>query len=295
MIKIISGIIIAVLFFGCANVPAPIESHFNKGVEHYDSQEYAKAIEEYKLALRENPDNTFAMYNLAVVYQDQGKADLAEKLYQDILKITEDTFSRINLAGIHYDKGNTDEAFKQLEIATNKNPDSAHPLSVLGEFKERKGMLAEAEQKYLKALSIDNRHAPTHYRLGRLHLKREKFAQGIEHLKQSIELDAENPAYLETLGAEYERSGNYLEAVNYFERASVLQPNQLEIYVKLGDLYKKEKLFQQALSRYWSALALKDDDPYVHRSILDIYKVLSDQEIEKLKILEGQSSFARNP
>ena len=295
MIKIISRIIIAVLFFGCANVPAPIESHFNKGVEHYDSQEYAKAIEEYKLALRENPDNTFAMYNLAVVYQDQGKADLAEKLYQDILKITEDTFSRINLAGIHYDKGNTDEAFKQLEIATNKNPDSAHPLSVLGEFKERKGMLAEAEQKYLKALSIDNRHAPTHYRLGRLHLKREKFAQGIEHLKQSIELDAENPAYLETLGAEYERSGNYLEAVNYFERASVLQPNQLEIYVKLGDLYKKEKLFQQALSRYWSALALKDDDPYVHRSILDIYKVLSDQEIEKLKILEGQSSFARNP
>jgi tetratricopeptide (TPR) repeat protein len=285
----------AALFFGCANVPAPIEGHFNKGVEHYDSQQFAKAIEEYKLALRKNPQDTFSMYNLAVVYQDQGKTDQAENLYKDVLKITEDTFSRINLAGIYYNKGNPDEAFKQLETAANKNPDSAHPLSVLGEFKEREGKLAEAEQKYLKALSIDDQHALTHYRLGRLHLKREKFATGIDHLKQSIELETENPAYMEALGEEYERTGDFLEAINYFERVSVLEPDRLEIYIKLGDLYKKKKMFREALSRYWSALSLKNDDTYIHRSVLDIYKILSDQEIEQLKALEGQSSFARKP
>ena len=297
MIKIenLAGFLLASLFFGCANVPAPIESHFNKGVDHYDSQQYAKAIEEYKLALRKNPQDTFSMYNLAVVYQDQGKTDQAENLYKDVLNITEDTFSRINLAGIYYNNGNPDEAFKQLETAANKNPDSAHPLSVLGEFKEREGKLAEAEEKYLKALSIDNQHALTHYRLGRLHLKREKFSTGIEHLKQSIDLEKENPAYLEALGEEYERTGDYLEAVNYFERVSVLQPDRLEIYVKLGDLYKKKKMYREALSSYWSALSLKNEDPYVHRSVLDIYKILSDQEIEKIKTLEGQSSFARNP
>lgn len=291
----LSGVIIAALFFGCANVPAPIESSYNKGVEHYDNREYAKAIEEYKLALRKNPTDTFAMYNLAIVYQDQGKTDQAENLYSDILKNTEDTFSRINLAGIYYNKGNHDEAFRQLETAATKNPDSAHPLSVMGEFKEQEGNLAEAEQIYLKALNIDDKHAITHHRLGRLHLKREKFATGIEHLKQAIALEAENLAYLETLGAEYERSGDYLEAVNYFERISVLEPDRLEIYVKLGDLYKKKKMFREALSRYWSALTLKNDDPYVHRSVLEIYKILSEQEIEQLKTLEGQSSFARNP
>jgi len=119
--------------------------------------------------------------------------------------------------------------------------------------------------------------------------------QGIEHLKQAIDLEAENPAYLEALGAEYERSGDYLEAVNFFERVSVLERDRLEIYVKLGDLYKKKSMYREALSRYWSALALKKDDPYIHRSVLEIYKILSEQEIEKLKTLEGQSSFARNP
>ena len=285
----------ATIFFGCANVPTPIDSHFNKGVEYYDNKDLAKAIEEYKLALRQNPNDTFAMYNLAVLYQDQDKTDQAENLYGDVLKITEDSFSRINLAGIYYNKGNNDEAFRQLETAANKNPDSAHPLSVLGEYKEQEGKLAEAEQHYLKALSIDNRHALTHYRLGRLHLKREKLTQGIEHLKQAIDLEAENPAYLEALGAEYERSGDYLEAVNFFERVSVLEPDRLDVYVKLGDLYKKKTMFKEALSRYWSALALKNDDPYIHRSILEIYKILSEHEREQLKSLEGQSSFARTP
>jgi tetratricopeptide (TPR) repeat protein len=288
-------LLVMIWFFGCANIPAPIDSHFNKGVEYYDNQEHAKAIEEYKLALRQNPQDTFALYNLAVVYQDQGKVDQAENLYLDILKVTEDTFSRINLAGILYNKGNHDEAFQQLETAAKKNPDSAHPLSVLGEYKEREGKLAEAEQNYLKALNIDNRHALSHYRLGRLHLGRKKFVEGIEHLKKAIDLETDNSAYLETLAAEYERSGDYLEAVSYFEKISLLEPDRLETYVKLGDLYKKKEMYREALSRYWSALSLKNDDSYIHRSVLEIYKILSEQEVQQLKTLEGQSSFARNP
>ena len=71
--------------------------------------------------------------------------------------------------------------------------------------------------------------------------------------------------------------------------------DRLEIYVKLGDLYKKKTMFREALSCYWSALALKNDDPYIHRSVLEIYKILSEHEKEQLKTLEGQSSFARNP
>ena len=70
--------------------------------------------------------------------------------------------------------------------------------------------------------------------------------------------------------------------------------DRLEIYVKLGDLYKKKTMFREALSCYWSALALKNDDPYIHRSVLEIYKILSEHEQEQLKTLEGQSSFARN-
>ncbi len=281
------------LLLGCTNVPAPIDSHFNRGVEYYDNKELAKAIEEYKLAIRKNPKDTFALYNLGVVYQDQGKNDRAMELYQDVLKHTEDTFSRINLASIHYSQGKKEEAFSQLNIAAQKNPDSAHPLSVLGELQELEGMLDEAEQTYLKALNVDSKHSASHYRLGRLLLKKKNFNQGTEHILKAVEMEPENPSYLEALGNEYERSGKLLDAAHNLERVSVLEPDRFEVYVRLGDIYKKIKMYQEALMRYWSALSIKSDEPYIHRSVLEIYKTLAGLENEKLKKLEGQSSFAQ--
>ena len=77
------------------------------------------------------------------------------------------------------------------------------------------------------------------------------------------------------------------------ERVSVLEPDRFEINMRLGDIYTKKKMYQEALTRYWSALANKSDEAYIHRSVLEIHKTLSDLKIEKLKKLEGQSSFAQ--
>ena len=76
------------------------------------------------------------------------------------------------------------------------------------------------------------------------------------------------------------------------ERVSVLEPDRFEIHMRLGDIYKKKKMNQEAHTRYWSALANKSDEAYIHRSVLKTHKTLSDLKIEKLKKLEGQSSFA---
>ncbi len=77
------------------------------------------------------------------------------------------------------------------------------------------------------------------------------------------------------------------------ERVSVLEPDRFEIHMRLGDIYKKKKMYQEAPTPYWSALAKKSGEAYIHRSVLEIHKTLSDLKIEKLKKLEGQSSFAQ--
>jgi hypothetical protein len=78
------------------------------------------------------------------------------------------------------------------------------------------------------------------------------------------------------------------------ERVSVLVPDRFEIHMRLGDIYKKKKMNQEAHTLYWSALANKSNEAYIHRSVLEIiHKTLSDLKIEKLKKLEGQSSFAQ--
>jgi len=77
------------------------------------------------------------------------------------------------------------------------------------------------------------------------------------------------------------------------ERVSVLEPDRFEVHMRLRDIYKKKKMYQEALTRYWSALANKSDEAYINRSVLEIHKTLSDLKNEKLKKLEGQSSFAQ--
>jgi tetratricopeptide (TPR) repeat protein len=287
--------VICLMWTGCVNYPAPTESHFNRGVELYDQGKHAEAIDAYKLALRKNPGDPFAMYNLAVVYQDQVKHAEAIALYQKILADTEDTNSRINLAAIYHDRGDRDLAFKELNTAALNNRDSAEPLSVRGEYLEREGSFETAESNYVKALAIDDQHALTYFRLGRLYCKQEKPSLCRDNLEKAVALEPKTPAYLETLATQNEKKDNYLDAIHLLERVSVLQPDRVDIFVRLGNLYKAEKLYQNAIKRYWSAIAIKDDNPKVHRSLAEIYGWLSELELQGLEKLESQNSLAKNP
>lgn len=269
---------------GCVEVPMPIESHYNRGVELYDEEKYTEAIEVYQQALRLNPQDSFAKYNLAVVYQDQGKHDKAIPIYKEILKSFEDTNSRINLAAAYNAQGQRDLAYQELKTAIEKNPDNPKPYSVLGRYQELDGSYKEAENNYKKALKIDDKHAVSHFRLGRyLCSQHRPNVEGLEHLKKAVELEPEVPEFLEELGMEYKRIEEFSDSADMLERLSVLQPDRGELFVLLGDLYKKIKFYQKAVERYWSALEFNDDNQHVHQSLRDIYQELLRIEEAKLK------------
>jgi superkiller protein 3 len=278
----------------CVTVPAPIESHYNRGVDLYDQKKYADAIEEYKLALRENPDNLFARFNLAVVYQDLKEDDSALRLYREILAKTEDTNSRINISSILYKMGDKAEAFKELEQAANHNRDNPNPLSVWGSYLQQENQLDQALEKYKAAVKIDPKHAPTWHRMGNVYALKKEYDSAFEAYSKAVMLDPEEPAYLEALAGEYERRGAFMESANLLEQASVQSPDRADFYFKLGYLYQQERLYPQALNRYWSGLMIRDDDPSVHRNLLDIYLKLADEEKYKLEKIENQGSLAKN-
>jgi tetratricopeptide (TPR) repeat protein len=295
LLRLLLVLLTAGTLTACFNKPAPVESYYNRGVELYDQGKYAEAIDAYKLALRKNPEDLFAKYNLAVVYQDQGKHDRALDLYQEILKTTEDTNSRINIAAIYYNRGDQERALQELETAAKNNRDSAEPSSALGEYLVRQNLLGPAEKKYLEALSIDDQHALTYYRLGRLYCQQEKTDLCLENLKKAVELAPETPDYLEALAIQHEKQNHALAAINLLERVSVLQPERVEIFIWLGNLYKSERLYKKAIQNYWSAVAIRDTDPNVHRNLAEIYSLLSEIELQELENQEDQSSLAQSP
>jgi hypothetical protein len=151
-------------------------------------------------------------------------------------------------------------------------------------------MLNEAEKSYLTALKTDSRHSINHYRLDRLLIKNKRFDQEAKHILKVVDLEPENPAHLETLSGEFERSGKLLEVANILERPSMLEADRFEIHMRLGDIYKKKKIYQTVLTPYCYDLPIKGDESYIRRIVLEIYKALSDLEIKRLK---GHNSSAQ--
>lgn len=286
-LKTLGMLALAAGLSGCFDMPPPGDSHYNKGVDLYDDEKYADAIDEYKLELRHNPGNQFARYNLAVAHQDLRHDDEAEKLYRKILETTEDTESRINLSTIYFSRGQEEAAFSELKLAARHNTDSPKPLSVLGEFQERKGLLDAAEKNYHAALRIDDQHAITHYRLGRLYLARGETGRAISSLNTAIGLDPEAAMYYETQGEAYIKNGSDSQAINMLEQASALKPDNVELYVQLGGLYEGVADYKNAVKNYWEAVAACQakpgcaDDPAVHRDLEKIHLILARQAKEK--------------
>lgn len=284
-----------VFLAGCFTVPPPIESHFNRGVEAYDQGKLADAIHHYKLELAQNPDHPFARYNLAVAYQDQENYDLAIEHYTYLLKTRNDTHSRINLASIYHTQGKEDLALQQLQAAAQSNPDDPNAHSVWGHYMEEKGDHQNAHEHYLKALAIDNEHAISHYRLGRVQRKLGMKSKAVESLQKSIELDPEQSEPLLELADHYVSEDQTLSAIDMLERVAVLEPDRADIFIRLGKLYTEARYFKQATNHYWSASAIEPDNAQIHRELKSLFETLIKEEKEMLDHLDQQRAVAQSP
>jgi tetratricopeptide (TPR) repeat protein len=71
--------------------------HNNLGVIYYKKNSYAEAINEFKEALKRNPNSARSYNNLANVHAKKGDKDTAEKLYNEALKIKPLAAAHINL------------------------------------------------------------------------------------------------------------------------------------------------------------------------------------------------------
>jgi tetratricopeptide (TPR) repeat protein len=60
--------------------------HVNKGFVAFADKDYVKAEAEFSEAMKDNPKDLFAQLNLAAVYQNTGRPELAVPLYLNVVE-----------------------------------------------------------------------------------------------------------------------------------------------------------------------------------------------------------------
>jgi tetratricopeptide (TPR) repeat protein len=146
------------------------EDHVRKGIELHDNGEYAEALVEYNNALKLNPKNYDALYEISLTYFMLNDLDKAINYCDKIIK---SKASKSLKAQAYASKGNAldmlgkpDKAIKEYKNAIKASPN--HQLSYynLGLTYYNIKNYPEAEEALINAVKLNPSHASSHLLLG---------------------------------------------------------------------------------------------------------------------------------
>lgn len=122
--------------------PEDFESNFNFGLLLYErKKDSSRAIHYLKLAIQQEA-NPVAMFNLGIIYEEQGERELAKEMYEEVLKVRPDHYkARVNLGIILEKEGQSKSANKHYHDALKMRPNEAKIHHNMGINLKRAGKL----------------------------------------------------------------------------------------------------------------------------------------------------------
>ena len=138
-------------------------------------------------------------------------------------------------------------AVQTLETARERAPEDLDLLFSLAATYERTSEFDRAEQAFRELVSADPGHAAGLNYLGYMLAERgRKLDEAVAFITRALAIDADNPAYLDSLGWAYYKQSRFGEALSPLERAASGAPKSSVIQEHLGDLYLELKRYPDA-------------------------------------------------
>lgn len=198
----------------------------------YGRSEYAtKAIEEYKLAIENDPNSEFLNAALAEMYARTGRIRDAVLEAQDILKRDPNNLLAHKLLGRVY-------------------------LRSLGDMQsgtQSREVLKLAIEQYQALTKIEPGNADNHMLLGRLYILNKDYQGAEGEFKTAMKLDPSEEEAVTSLALLYNEEGDTkkaIETLNAVPEAS----RTAKMYAALGYTYEQQKDYKQAIAAYREAL-----------------------------------------
>lgn len=208
----------------------------------------------YAKTLAVSPTAYHIRNNLGTVYWKQGRAEAAEREWQEALRLAPRSAIIMNNLGLALaGQKRYPEAVEYLQRAMRLKPNYTDPHLNLGTAYAEMGRLADAELQFRAAVALAPLNAEARYRLGKLYLEAGRRGEAEEQFQRAVEIEPNQKAYA-GLGDLYWGRGEGSRAERVFRAAAVLDPYDSHVRFSLGCIYARSGRTAEAIREYEAGL-----------------------------------------
>jgi len=295
--------------------------------EKSDSKEASHLLEE---ALEAQPENVEARVDLATVYFQQGHLDQASSQASQAVKADPRNARALHLRGnIAFAQGNFAAAEEDLHAAMGLHGDfetayslalaylSLHKLAetkllfdevlndmgstpqlhvLLGRAYRETGYLEHAIREFKKAIEMDPRYPRVHYYLALAYLaqgEKERFPEALSLFEQELAINPHEFFSTYFLGIIHLEGRDFPAAKDYLNRALLLQPDNPDPLVYLGQAYFETGQTQQAIEAFQRCVDLTTDPARNNFQVSKAHSMMGQILIKTGKQDEGEAELKR--
>jgi tetratricopeptide (TPR) repeat protein len=241
---------------------------------------------------------SMALTYLGIMADDEGKFNLAADFFDRAVKFDPNNFyAHYNLAIALRHKGMYKEALQALERAQKLRPDWIEPQNLKGQLQYQNQDLKGAEATLKQAIE-SSKDPLAYYNLGMVYKKDGRFAEA-----KSAFLDALNGAgsgeiaykAATQLGMLYATQGDLPNAKYYFERAVALAPTNAKYHYNLALILNQLGENERAVRELDEAIRLGSDNPQTYMYIARLYAELGRKEQAEAALAKALAEAPRDP
>jgi len=270
---LIGGVI---LLSACKNGANPIQNvvqHKDSAVAPKTADTITPKINMLSQRIASNPKDDNAYWMRGVMENAQKKYVPALADYKQAIKL--DSTKAVyyySLADLDFTVGHTRDSKDAFEKCISLDPKNTDAMLRLGELYFYVKKYPEALELINKALKVNKYIGKAYFLKGMIFLENHDTTKAISSMQTAVEQDTKYyDAYIQ-LGLLFTRKGNPL-ALDYFNDAINLRPNQVEAYYDKGMFYQVTQDYDNAIKAYQEILQIDSTYKYALYNLGFVYYV----------------------
>jgi tetratricopeptide (TPR) repeat protein len=264
----------------------------------------SRAVEEYKLAIANDPSSTYLNSELAELYAKTGRTRDAILATESLIQRNPSDIEAHRLLGRIYLRSLGDvqagpqssdilkRAIEQYELIVKLDPASADDHLVLGRLYRLDNESAKAEDEFKAALRLQPYSEEAVTTLAYLYNEQGDPARAAQLLATIPDSERSSRLY-SALGYTYEQQKDYKHALDAYRKAVDLDHDNLDAMRGLAQNLLNDGQMDAALAQYKEVLAADPQDPQTYMRLAEIYR-RTGQFTQALDALKKAQSYVQD-